>query len=148
MNALFTPRQLGLPEVPAAAPAPAGFAVICLCAEWCGTCREYRPGFAALAAQFPQVEFGWLDIEERADALGDLDIEDFPTLLVVRGDLVLFFGPMRPHVGHLRRMVETFLEQSPEESRDYAGSSPERKKWQTDADLRGVATNWRRCQDD
>lgn len=115
---------------------PGEFSVYCLCAEWCGTCRDYRAGFLGLAAQFPRVRFLWLDIEDRADDMGDLDIENFPTVLIMRGDLVLFFGTMLPHLGHLQRTIEVFLEQTPEASLAYANSDNERKAWQTNADLR------------
>ena len=113
-----------------------GFVVICLCAQWCGTCRDYRAGFDELTAQFPGVRFSWLDIEEQAEELGDLDIENFPTLYIRRGDSVLFFGTMLPYVSNLRRLIETFLEQTIEQSRLYARSAPERAGWQDDADLR------------
>ena len=113
-----------------------GFAVICLCAQWCGTCRDYRAGFDELAAQFPGVRFSWLDIEEQADELGDLDNENFPTLYIRRGDSVLFFGTMLPYVSNLRRLIETFEEQTIEQSHRYARSAPERAGWQDDADLR------------
>ena len=57
--------------------------VACLCAAWCVACREYGATFAALAAQFgDEADFAWIDIEDDADALGDLDIENFPTLLI------------------------------------------------------------------
>ena len=115
------------------------FAVHCLCAEWCGTCREYRPGFQALAAQFPDVHFVWLDIEERADDMGDLDVENFPTLLITRGEVVLFFGTMLPHLGHLQRTLEVFLAQSREEGLAYAQSDGERRAWQANEDLRFLA---------
>lgn len=111
------------------------FLVVCLCAEWCGTCRDYRTGFDELAAEFPDTRFRWLDIEERADDLGDLDIENFPTLFIQRGERVLFFGTMLPYLSHLRRLIETFYEQTPEQSRDYVSSSPERGLWQEDYDL-------------
>ncbi len=114
------------------------FTVICLCAQWCGTCRDYRAGFDALAAQFPQVGFDWLDIEERADELGDIDVENFPTVYIRRGDSVLFFGTMLPYVSNLQRLLETFLEQTVEQSRDYARATPERAGWQDDADLRAL----------
>lgn len=123
---------------PDAGVASDGFLVICLCAQWCGTCRDYRAGFDALAAQFPGVRFAWLDIEEQADELGDLDIENFPTLFIRRDDSVLFFGTMLPHLSYLRRLIETFVEQSPGQSRDYARSTPERLGWQDNADLRGL----------
>jgi thiol-disulfide isomerase/thioredoxin len=51
--------------------------VACLCAEWCGSCRDYRATFDALSAQFSgQADFAWIDIEDESDALGDPDIEN------------------------------------------------------------------------
>ena len=123
------------PAADLADPQPGRFVVICLCAEWCGTCRDYRPGFAALAAQFPDIDFRWLDIEDEADELGDLDVENFPTVFIRRGDSVLFYGTLLPHLATLRRLLETFVEQTPEQSRDYARSTPERLAWQQDGDL-------------
>lgn len=111
------------------------FLVICLCAEWCGTCRDYRAGFEALAEAFPDTRFRWLDIEDQADDLGDLDIENFPTLFIQRRDSILFFGTMLPHLDLLRRLIETFHEQSFEESQAYARANPERTAWQQNADL-------------
>lgn len=117
----------------------ATFQVICLCAEWCSTCREYKTGFEALACQFPEMPFKWIDIEARADDLGDLDIENFPTLLVLRAELVLFYGVMLPYPAHLRRTIENFLEQTLQQSRDYAFANPERRAWQTNADFHHLA---------
>ncbi|MDR2787085.1 MAG: thioredoxin family protein [Candidatus Accumulibacter sp.] len=113
-------------------------AVVCLCAEWCGTCREYRPEFERLADRFPGARFIWRDIEENAERLGNLEIENFPTILVRRREWVLFFGAMLPQAGHLRRLIETFLEQTIEQSRHYALSTPERSAWQKDPDLAEV----------
>jgi hypothetical protein len=70
--------------------------VACLCAAWCRTCDAVRPHFEARAAAHPQFVHRWIDIEDEADALGDLDIETFPTLLVVRDGVPLFFGPVLP----------------------------------------------------
>ncbi len=114
------------------------FRVICLCAEWCGTCRDYQPGFMRLIDAFPGVQFRWLDIEEQAEEMGDLDIEDFPTLLICRGPSILFFGTLMPYLEHLRRMIETFQEQTAEQSLSYARSSPERLDWQKNVDLRAL----------
>jgi thiol-disulfide isomerase/thioredoxin len=111
------------------------FAVICLCAEWCGTCREYRSEFERVADRFHGVKFLWQDIEESAECLGNLEIENFPTILVRRREWILFFGTIVPQAGHLRRLIEIFQEQTIEQSRDYALSSPERSAWQMDSDL-------------
>lgn len=112
------------------------FLVICLCAEWCGVCREYRSGFEEVARQFSAAGFLWLDIEAHADDLGDLDVDDFPTLLIKRQDRVLFYGSMLPAPGHLKRTLGAFLQQTDAESREYAVSSAARRAWQDDEDLR------------
>ena len=113
------------------------FLIICLCAEWCGTCRDYRSGFAALAAEFPAAGFLWFDIEDDAGLVGDLDVENFPTLLIQRNQHVLLYGPQLPDHGLLRRLVQSFLAQSPEEAARYA-ASPERAEWQVGCNLRAT----------
>ena len=84
--------------------------VACLCAEWCGTCRTYRAVFDAVAAGFPDHDFAWVDIEDESalfdDIELDLDIETFPTIAVVHGRSLRFFGPVLPHPGALARIVE------------------------------------------
>lgn len=79
--------------------------VVCLCAAWCGTCREYQPAFDALAARIAGAHFVWIDVEDDADRLGDLDIDDFPTVLIARDGEPVFFGPMRPTIDVLERAV-------------------------------------------
>ncbi|WP_198970067.1 thioredoxin family protein [Xylophilus sp. ASV27] len=91
---------------------PSQWWVVCLCADWCGVCREYRPVFEALAARHPGVRFEWLDVEDEADLLGDFDAETFPTLLVAHGSAVRFLGPLLPQAGVLERMLENLLGQA------------------------------------
>jgi len=76
-----------------------------LCAQWCGVCREWRTAFDAVAARRPQERFVWVDIEDEEDAIGDLDIETFPTLLVGTADQVLFFGTVLPSPQLLERLL-------------------------------------------
>jgi thioredoxin 1 len=90
-------------ETPARAPA---LLVACLCAEWCGTCREYEALFEAQARRL-DARFVWVDIEDHDEVLGPIDVENFPTLLIARGDEVLFFGTVTPHAQTLLRLVET-----------------------------------------
>jgi thiol-disulfide isomerase/thioredoxin len=123
------------PSTPEDPPRFGDLAVVCLCAEWCETCREYRRKFERLADCFPGVRFLWQDIEENPERLGALEIENFPTILARRREWVLFFGTMPPQAEHLRRLIEVFLEQTPEQSQDYALSSRERSAWQTNPDL-------------
>ena len=93
------------------------YRVACLCALWCDTCVDYRAGFEALAREFPQAEFAWLDIEDDAEAVGDLEVENVPTIEVKRGDEVLFYGVQLPVHEHLRRLLrEIFLRESSSQS--------------------------------
>lgn len=83
--------------------------VACLCAAWCHTCTAYRATLVAVAAQHPGLRFAWIDIEDDADALGDdaLDIETFPTLMLLRAGRPLFHGALLPHAATLTRLLDT-----------------------------------------
>lgn len=84
--------------------------VFCLCAQWCGTCREYQPIFDQLALQLPEISFVWVDIETQDDLLGDLDIENFPTLLIADAQSrARFAGTVLPHAETLQRMCQAAL---------------------------------------
>jgi thioredoxin 1 len=80
---------------------------VCLCADWCGTCRDWRAVVDQAAQSHPGVRWRWLDIEDEADLMGDMDIETLPCLLLARGDAVLFFGPVTPQPEVLSRLVQT-----------------------------------------
>lgn len=85
---------------------PSGWQAICLCAAWCGVCRDWDRVFRELAAAFPGVRFAWVDVEDEADALGDLEIETFPTLLVAQDGQARFFGPVQPLAGEVSRLLK------------------------------------------
>ena len=68
--------------------------VACLCAEWCGTCREYRGVFEEASRAADGVRFAWIDVE------------NFPTLLIARPGVVAFFGTVTPHASTLASLVE------------------------------------------
>ena len=110
--------------------------VACLCAAWCDTCCSYRPGFEQLAARHPDKRFIWIDIEDQADFIGDIDVENFPTLLIQRGDNVAFFGTTLPELKLAERLIASLADKSPEELRAEAASSPERAEWQRVGNLR------------
>jgi thioredoxin-like negative regulator of GroEL len=81
--------------------------VVCLCAQWCGTCRDYRAVFEQLAGAHPAVRFVWIDIEDEAEVAGDLDVETFPTLLIADGQAARFLGPLLPQAPVLSRLIES-----------------------------------------
>jgi thiol-disulfide isomerase/thioredoxin len=79
--------------------------VACLCADWCGACREYQPLFIRLQAEFPKVRFVWVDIEDQAHLVDPVEVNDFPTLLMAAGQNARFFGTITPHPDTLRRLI-------------------------------------------
>lgn len=84
--------------------------VICLCAEWCGVCREWRETFRQAAAAHPQLHFAWVDVEDEAEAMGDVDIETFPTVLIAHGQQPLFLGAVQPSAAQLARLISSLLD--------------------------------------
>jgi thiol-disulfide isomerase/thioredoxin len=92
-----------------------GWIVACLCAAWCRTCDGYQPQLARLAAR-DAARFFWIDIEDDDAWVGELDVETFPTLLVLgpgAAPAPLFFGPLPPQIGVFERTLRALREQPP-----------------------------------
>ncbi|WP_348694212.1 thioredoxin family protein [Duganella fentianensis] len=119
-----------------AAVAGEGWIVACLCAAWCGTCGSYRATFEELASRHPDKQFVWIDIEDHADVVGDLDVENFPTLLIQHADTVAFFGTTLPDAGVAHRLITAQAALGAAELAMQAASSSERRDWQNDCNLR------------
>jgi hypothetical protein len=79
--------------------------VACLCARWCNLCEGYRATFDALAQRHARHRFQWIDIEDEADLVHAIDVENFPTLLIARGDRLHFLGVMTPQLETLERVL-------------------------------------------
>jgi thioredoxin 1 len=111
--------------------------VACLCAAWCDVCTQYRPGFDELAARHPDKLFIWIDIEDRADIVGEFDVDNFPTLLMQRGDDVVFYGTTLPdaHIAH--RLLTSHASKSDDE-RNAEAAGKERRAWQNERNLRAA----------
>ncbi|THU04012.1 thioredoxin family protein [Lampropedia puyangensis] len=86
--------------------------LIGLCAAWCGVCREFHPAFERVLAQQASsalaLQAQWVDVEDPAisDALGDVDIETFPTVAIGCGEQLLFWGEILPSETVLRQLLE------------------------------------------
>jgi thioredoxin reductase (NADPH) len=80
--------------------------VVCLCAAWCDTCTAFRASFERIAQARPRELFVWLDIEDDSAICGDIDIENFPTLAVYRGERLLHYGVSLPQEGTVARLID------------------------------------------
>lgn len=91
--------------------------VACLCADWCNVCQDYRSRFEqvmqSLKAEHPQIDFVWVDIEDEDHLLHPLDVDNFPTVLLARGDTPQFFGAIAPMASTLERLVRKHLNEGP-----------------------------------
>lgn len=110
--------------------------VACLCAEWCDVCKTYRPRFEALASQYPELLFIWIDIEDQAALVDHLEVDNFPTLLIQQHDIVSFYGVMQPDTMRLNLMIQSQARQSEQLRQQQAQSDELQRSWQGNANLR------------
>lgn len=85
-----------------------GLLVVCFCAAWCDTCDAVRTALQRIAARDAESTYVWLDIEDDAALVGDIEIENFPTLAVYRDGRPLFFGVSPPQEGVIARTLGAF----------------------------------------
>lgn len=90
-------------------PSPASALVVCLCAQWCGSCRDYTATFQAVQARFPQARFLWLDVENDSELVDPVEVENFPTLLIAAQGQARFLGPLTPQPETLERLLQASL---------------------------------------
>ena len=95
---------------------PATLHVVCLCAAWCRLCDDYAEVLGRVLSEPALQEAGlrqhWIDIEDEAEMLGDVDVETFPTLVLVGPQGVRFAGPVAPHADTLRRLLQAATAQA------------------------------------
>lgn len=84
----------------------ASTAVVALCAAWCDTCTEFRATLERIAQARPDTLFIWLDIEDDSEICGDIDVENFPTLAIYRGEHLLHYGVSLPLHGTVSRLID------------------------------------------
>lgn len=68
--------------------------------------------FKALQQAQPHHRYRWIDIEDEADLVGDVDVETFPTLMLAREGRVLFAGPVLPRLGDVQRLLDVQISQA------------------------------------
>ncbi|MBW4049447.1 MAG: thioredoxin [Proteobacteria bacterium] len=91
---------------PATEPCADGLIVACLCAQWCSVCRQWKASFESLATQFHEACWVWVDVEDKADVLGDFEPDDFPVLAVQRGAHLLFCATLPQQTRIWQRLIE------------------------------------------
>lgn len=78
--------------------------LIIFCAEWCTACREFRALLESDHA-ITVPHFYWVDIENTALMPDELDIENLPSIAIIKHNRTLFFGAVEPRVSHLKKLL-------------------------------------------
>ena len=96
--------------------------VVALCADWCNVCKRFAPTFACLALGRPGDRFEWVDIEDDATALGEVEVDDFPTLAVFRAGELVHCGAVRADEAAVTRLLDALAaREAPSAAEDRAG---------------------------
>jgi hypothetical protein len=84
-----------------------GLHIACLCAQWCGTCRDYHALFHKTLTDLgiPPAYQHWIDIEDQSELMGEAEVDNFPTLLIFHNKEVYFYGAVIPQAAHLQRLT-------------------------------------------
>ena len=69
-----------------------GLCVIDLWAEWCGPCRMLAPTFSELEAEYPDVKFCKINVDEQMELARTFGIESIPTVAFVKDNTFLDFS--------------------------------------------------------
>ena len=80
--------------------------VVALCADWCYICKGFAPAFARLAHARARDRFEWVDIEDESAELGGVEVDDFPTLAIFRGGVLLHCGAVRADEASVARLLD------------------------------------------
>ncbi len=79
--------------------------LILFCAEWCGSCREFKEHFNSINRD--ELSKVWLDIEDDASLIDEIDIDNLPTILAVSGDgHTYYFGEIPPNKTFLEKILQ------------------------------------------
>lgn len=83
-----------------------GGTVFGLCASWCGTCRGWEAVLASTALAADWVAH-YVDVEAHDALLQAVDVEDFPTVVLVDAQgTPRFAGTVLPHGSTLARLMQ------------------------------------------
>ena len=56
-----------------------------------------------------QADFVWVDIEDQAQLLDQVDVDNFPTVLISDTTQVYFWGTLLPHAATASQLIERVL---------------------------------------
>lgn len=78
--------------------------LVLFCADWCSSCREFKPTFDAL--NYPGLTRHWVDIENDEQLMSGIEVENLPSVFLVSTDKASwYFGEIRPSSLFLEKIL-------------------------------------------
>jgi thioredoxin 1 len=78
-------------------------------ATWCAPCRTFAPIFETTSEKYPDIVFGKVDTEARAELAGRFEIRSIPTLMLVREKVILYSKPGAVPAQSLEALLDRML---------------------------------------
>lgn len=66
------------------------FLVIDFWAEWCGPCKAFEPIFEQVAAEFSDITFAKVNVDNEAELAQEFSVRSIPFLVIIRDNVALF----------------------------------------------------------
>jgi len=80
--------------------------VLYFSAPWCGPCKMFGPAFDDVVAQFDDITVEKINIDETPDVAKTYEIASIPTVILKKGDTIVFRHKGVMPKNHLRDLIK------------------------------------------
>jgi len=80
--------------------------VLYFSAPWCGPCKMFGPAFDEVVAQFDDIDVHKINIDERPEAAKIYEVASIPTIIMKKGNEILFRHKGVMPKNHLRDLIK------------------------------------------
>ena len=87
-----------------------GLCVIDLYAEWCGPCKMLSPILAELEAEYSEVKFCKINVDEEPELAAVFRVQNLPTVAFVKDDTYLDMSVGYVKKEHLSEMINEYTD--------------------------------------
>jgi len=84
-------------------------------AQWCGPCKSFSQVFAKVAADYPDVAFAKIDVDEQPDLAQEFSVQQVPAIMIFRNGVMVFADTGFIDVGGLTDLLKQAQALSPDQ---------------------------------